>query len=420
MTDFATADFFTDSELLADPFAYYEYVRAQGPVWKDPHHGSYLVTGYDEICAVYRDPDTFSSCNSFGGPFARLPEAPDGDDASALIARYRRGLPNGESFITFDPPEHTAHRGLMMRLLTPKRLQENERFMATLADRQIDSFAARGECELLSEYAQPLALLVIADLLGVPEDDQAALRQAFVAHGTPGAVGEEPEETDFLGFLEKWFTRYVEDRRRAPRSDVLTQMAQATFPDGSTPEVADVVRVATLLFAGGQGTAARFLANAVRLVAERPDVQDAMRAAPDRIPDVAEEMLRLDSPVKVNFRMTRRATKLAGVDLPAASSLVLLLGAADRDGQRFECPAEFRADRGNSRSHVAFGRGVHSCPGGPLVRAETRITLERLLARLRDIRISERHHGPAGDRSYSYTPSFILRGVEQLHLEFDT
>jgi cytochrome P450 len=417
MVNFSTADFFADDSLLEDPYPYYEFVREQGPVWPEPHHNAYIVTGYDEISAIYRDPDTFSSCSAFGGPFTTFPEPVEGDDVSALVEKYRHSFPNGQSFITWDPPEHTSHRGLMMRLLTPKRLQENEQFMSSLANQQIDAFICDGHCEFIRQYAQPLALLVIADLLGIPEEDHPAIRAAFVAHGTAGAVGERPEETDFLGFLEEWFTRYIEDRRRSPGDDVLTQMALAPFPDGTTPEVADVVRVATLLFAGGQGTAARFLGNAMSLVADRHDIQDTLRRHPDRIPQFVEEMLRINSPVKVNFRMARLTTSLGGVRIPAGSNIVMLLGAADRDGRRFSSPADFDLDRTNAREHIAFGRGVHSCPGGPLVRAEGRITLERMLGRLDDIRIAETHHGPACARQFDYTPSFILRGVEALHLE---
>jgi cytochrome P450 len=116
--------------------------------------------------------------------------------------------------------------------------------------------------------------------------------------------------------------------------------------------------------------------------------------------------------------MARRSTTLGGVDIPAGSSLMLLLGAADGDERRFECPNEFHMDRPNVREHVAFGRGVHSCPGAPLVRADGRITLERMLDRLADIQISEAKHGPRGARRYDYTPTYILRGVEALHLEF--
>jgi cytochrome P450 len=411
-------DFFSDASLVEDPFSYYEYVRDQGPVWCEPYHGCFVVTGYDEIAAVLRDTDTFSSCNAFGGPFPGLPEHPEGDDASSLIEQYRDVFPSHESLITFDPPKHADHRGLMMRLLTPKRLQENEAFLLRLADEQIDSFAANGHCEFLADYAQPVAMLVIADLLGVPAADQAELRQRMVVNGPAGAVGEQMEG-NFLAHLEDFFTGYIEDRRQEPRQDVLTRMASGTFADGSLPEVIEVVRVATILFAGGQGTAARFLGNTLKLLAEDQQLQDRLRRDPTQVPHFIEEMLRFNSPVKTNFRMARVRTTLGGVEIRAGSSLMLLLPAADRDARRFACPDEFRLDRENAREHLAFGRGIHSCPGAPLVRHEGRITVERMLDRLPDIRISETHHGPPDARRFDYTPTYILRGVEALHLEFE-
>jgi cytochrome P450 len=123
--------------------------------------------------------------------------------------------------------------------------------------------------------------------------------------------------------------------------------------------------------------------------------------------------------VKADFRLAVRSTTVGGVDVPAGTPVMLLNGAANRDPRRFECPAEFHADRPNAGSHLAFGRGVHSCPGGPLARVEGRVSLERILDRLRNIRLSERHHGPEGDRHFTYEPTWILRGLTELHLEFD-
>ncbi len=417
VSDGRAKDFFNDVSLVEDPYSYYEYAQEQGPVWREPYLGVFVVTGYDEMVAIYRDPDTFSSCNSFGGPYPGLPEEPTDGDASALIEAYRDVFPSHESLVTFDPPSHTDHRGLMMRLLTPKRLKENEDFMWRLADQLIDGFVAKGKCDFIAEYSYPFAMLVIADLLGVPESDHAELRSRMVANGPAGAVGQRMEG-NFLAHLEEFFTGYIEDRRREPRDDVLGKMATATFADGSMPEAIDVVRVATILFAGGQGTAARFLGNELREVAENPELQSLLRTDRHRIPSFVEETLRLYSPVKSNFRMARRTTDLAGVEIPAGSTLMLLLGAADRDGRRFECPAEFDMERGNVREHIAFGRGVHSCPGAPLVRADGRITLERMLDRLENIHIAEAVHGPADARRYEYTPTYILRGLEALHLEF--
>lgn len=409
-------DYFDDVAVIEDPHSYYEHARHQGSVWQEPHHGVYVVTGYDDMVAVYRDPDTFSSCNSFAGPFPDLPER-SGDDVGELIEKYRHIFTSHESLVTFDPPQHSDHRGLMMRLLTPKRLKENENFMWRLADHLIDSFVGTGACDFIADYAQPFAMLVIADLLGVPESDHAELRRRMVAKGPAGAVGQRMEG-NFLLHLEDFFTSYIDDRRRHPCDDVLGKMAQATFADGSLPDVMEVVRVATILFAGGQGTAARFLGNMIKLIAEDSQLQESLRNDRRYIPAFVEEALRLYSPVKSNFRMARRSTTLGGVRIPAGSTLMLLLQAADSDGSHFQCPAEFDIGRTNVREHIAFGRGIHSCPGGPLVRADGKVTLERLIDRLGDIHISETHHGPADNRRYEYTPTYILRGLEALHIEF--
>src|SRR3954468_1450295 len=136
-----------------------------------------MITGYEEAMAFYRDTERFSSCNTVIGPFAQFPVPLEGDDVSAVIEEHRELLPFSDQLPTFDPPKHTAHRSLLLRLITPKRLKENEEFMWRLADRQLDDFVARGSCEFIHEYANPFTLLVVADLLGVPEEDHATFRQ---------------------------------------------------------------------------------------------------------------------------------------------------------------------------------------------------------------------------------------------------
>jgi cytochrome P450 len=221
-----------------------------------------------------------------------------------------------------------------------------------------------------------------------------------------------------LGFLDERFTDYIEDRRREPRDDVLTQLAAATFPDGSLPDVIDVVRIATFLFAAGQDTTTRLLTFALKALAERPDLQQQLREDRASIPNFIEEMLRLESPVKTDHRLARKSTTLGGVDIPAGTTVAVMLGAANHDPKRFEDPGEIRIDRPNVREHIAFARGVHSCPGGPLARTEGRVSLERLLDRMGDIRIDESEHGPAGARRYPYDATYILRGISSLHLEY--
>lgn len=421
-SNWQTLDFFTDDSLVEDPYPYFDDLRSECPVLPLPHLGVVAVTGYDQAWEIYKDTAGFSSCNSVIGPYATFPVPLEGDDITDIVAAHRDQLPMHEHMVTMDPPAHTRERALVMRLLTPNRLKDNEAFMWGLADRQLDEFLADGHCEFINAYAQPFALLVVADVLGVPEEHHQRFREGFGLSGQigkvgargRGGVGENP-----LAWLDDWFAGYIEDRRREPRDDVLTKLALGTYPDGSLPDVTSVVRTATFLFAAGQETTARLLAAAVKHLAEHPELQDELRADRERIPNFLEEVLRLESPVKADFRLALRSTTVDGVDIKAGTPVMLLNGAANRDPEQFECPHEFRVDRANTQTHMAFGRGIHSCPGGSLARVEARVSVHRLLDRTRNIRLSEEHHGPPGDRHFGYEPTWVLRGLTKLHVEWD-
>jgi cytochrome P450 len=379
-----------------------------------------MVTGYEEAIEVYHDTETFSNCVAVAGPFARWPVPLKEDDTSGIIEQYRDALPFSDQLPTFDPPKHTAHRGLLARLLTPKRLKENEEFMWQLADRQIDEFLGRGECEFIQDYAGPFTLLVIADLLGVPESEHETFRKELQSDHRPsrtldkdGTVAHKP-----LEFLYDRFTNYIAERRRRPQNDVMTALATATFPDGSLPDVRDVMLIASNLFAAGQETKARLLGVMFQLIGERLELQQQLRDERDRLQNFIEECLRLETPLQSTFRLARVPTKVGGVPIPAGTTVMLIPAAANRDPRKFEAPNEFRLGRSNWRQHLAFGSGVHSCAGAPLARAEARVSAERLLDRVADIRISERAHGPASARRYEYSRTYMLRGLERLHLEF--
>jgi cytochrome P450 len=419
--DVDTTDFFLGDSLIADPYPYYEALRDRCPVTREPHHDVVMVTGYDEAVGVYTDTDTYSSCTAVTGPFPGFPVPLVGDDVSALITAHRDELPFSDQLPTLDPPMHTDHRALLMRLITPKRLKENEEFMWRLADRQIATMLDGGECEFIRDYAVPFTMLVIADLLGVPESDHDDFSRNLNRPRGAGGLGSTEGDSMAhapLEYLYQRFTEYIEDRRRSPRDDVLTGLASATFPDGSTPEVIDVVRVAANLFAAGQETTVRLLSAAMLFIAEDPELQERLRNERERIPNFIEESLRFESPVKGDFRLSKVATTVGEQPIPPGTTLMLINAAANRDPRQFESPATFDIERANARTHLSFGRGPHTCPGAPLARAEARVSIERLLDHMADIHVSEREHGPADARRYAYVPTFILRGLTRLHLEF--
>lgn len=418
-TDLDAVDFFTDNRLLHDPYDYLAALREQCPVRREPHRDVVMITGYEEAVAVYNDDVRFSSCTAVTGPFPGFPVPLEGDDISDLIAAHRDELPFNDQLPTLDPPLHTDHRALLAKMITPKRLKENEEFMWRLADRQFDEALAGGRCEFVADFGNPFAMLVIADLLGVPESDHNDFKdQLLTSTGTIGSSDGDAMHHSPLEYLYGKFTDYITERRERPRDDVLTGLAAALFPDGRIPPVNDVVCVAANLFAAGQETTVRLLSTAVMMIAEDPALQATLRADRNLIPGFVEEALRVESPIRGDFRLSKVPVDVGGVQLPAGTTVMLNNAAANRDPRRFTDPDTFDLARSNARQHIAFGRGAHSCPGAPLARAEAKVSLNRLLDRTSDIWIDEDKHGPADARRYRYLPTFILRGLTRLHIEF--
>ena len=180
MGTFDSVDFFTDLSLVNDPCPYFDHLRSKGPLTRLPHRSVVAVTGHEEATAILNDAQTFSSAVAVGGPIPDLPFAPEGDDIRARIEEYREQLSGYGAVVTMDGARHARHRSLLMRLFTPSRLKKSEEFIWSQAGKQIDEFIDKGRFELLKDYASPYAMLVIADLLGVPEEDRKTFReQAF-------------------------------------------------------------------------------------------------------------------------------------------------------------------------------------------------------------------------------------------------
>ena len=417
--DFSSVDYYTDPSLVDDPFPYFEYLRKLAPVQPLPHRGVVAVTGYEEGLQVMNDPGTFSSINAITGPFPPL-AFPALDDLSGQMDDLRRQMPMTELLITFDEPRHMQVRSILMRLFTPRRLKAVEAYLYERANQVVDEFADRGEVEIFRGYGSAFAGMVIADLLGVPDEDRAWFRAQLSASGTLASIDQEQAASyeSPLDRLDAKFSQYIEARRQNPCGDLLSEIATATFPDGSLPSVSDIVRHATTLFGAGQDTTAQFVTALMRIIAENPDIQADLRADAGRIPDFIEEGLRMVAPTKTNHRMVVKSTTLGGVDLPAGTTVAVIIAAMNRDPRRFEAPYEFRMGRPRSREHFAFGRGPHTCPGAALARAETLVSIEQLLRRLPDVRISEAKHGPPESRRFNYQPTYIMRGLEELWLDF--
>jgi cytochrome P450 len=413
----AERDFFSDSSILRDPYEYFEAVHAKCPVSQLADRDLVMVTGFEESLEVLRNTKDFSSVITAGGPVLPLPFEPAGDDISAQIEANRSKVPGTDLLVTYDDSRHTATRSLLSRLFVPSRLKANEDFMRTLADKLVKEAVAQGQCELIAEIAAPYVTLVVADLLGVPEDDRESFRKAIDA--APPAGSTESGETSFapLEYMAGFFVKYIHERRANPRGDILSEFAAAKYPDGSTPDVMELVKLAVFLFAAGQDTSAKLLGNSMRFIVETPELQKTLREEKSLIPAFLEEVLRLEGSTKTTFRLARRNTKIGAMQIPAGKKVVIAFAGANRDPRRWDNPKEFKLDRPKIKEHIAFGRGAHTCIGAPLARAEVAIILERFLANTSQIKLSEAKHGAAGNRGLDYEPSYIIRGLTQMHLE---
>jgi cytochrome P450 len=412
-------DYFTDHEILEDPYAFFNALREHGPVYQPPGKDYYVVTGFEEALEVLRNHDAFSAVISLQGAGAPLPFAPEGGDINDQIEAHRQQFAGWDQVVNMDDDRHTKLRALINTLFVPSRLKASEEFIDHYCEEMVGRAVADGKVELIGTIATPFVTMVVADLLGVPMEDRKIFMDAIAAAPPPGSLdGHDPMDpaTSPFAVMGKYFFGYIADRRANPRDDILTEFAFAKYLDGTTPEVYDLVQLGMFMFGAGQDTSAKLLGNAMKYLVERPDLQDQLRADPSLIPAFLEEVLRIEGSTKQTARLARKDTQVGGVNIPAGTRLLVALSAANRDPQRWEDPNELVLGRKKILEHVGFGRGKHVCAGAPLARAEVRIIMEKFLASTSKIEIDRDRH-PNGVADLSYEPSFIIRGLAEMHLK---
>lgn len=425
MQDFETVDFFTDSSIVENPYPYFEYLRSKGPIVPLPGRNVVGVTGFQETSDIINDHENFSSCNSPTGPIPDLPFEPVGDDISQQLDEHRHEMIATGMVVAKDGDDHNKHRSLLYKLFTPTRLRENEAYFQQLVDELMAEVVPNGKIELISEIATPFATLAIANLLGVPDEDREIFRNRLGQ--TPGQIGEDAdEEANYehqqamgMGFLFEYFTGYITKRRENQQNDIMSQFATASFPDETTPTVDDLVWLAAFLFGAGQDTTARLLGASIKVLCEQPELQTQLRQDRALIADFIEEVIRYEGPVKCANRLAVKTTQVGEVTIKAGTTVSMFYGAANRDPRQFEAPSVFRLSRPGSKRHLGFGRGVHTCIGMPLARAEITAALNRILDQLDNIRLAESVHGEAGKQKFNYEAVYSLRALKSLNIEFD-
>jgi cytochrome P450 len=389
------------AEALQDPYALYDRMRGELPVQRIGDSVFYAVCGWDAVQEAVERVDDFSSNLT-----ATLVFQEDG-----TVTPFDMGPAGGaaHALATADDPAHAAHRKILLPHLSAKRVRIIEEFAAATADRLWEQSLDNGQIEWMSAIANRLPMMVVARLLGLPEDDVDKLIRLGYATTTllDGIVTSEQLEGAFAAALELsgYVTEHFEKARDSSEFGLIADLA-ARCASGELEQLPAMGIMMTLFSAAGESTAS-LLGSAAWILADRPAIQRRLREKPELLNAFIEETLRLESPFRGHYRHVWRDTTLAGVEVPADSHLLLMWGAANRDPAHFDTPNEFRLDRAGAKGHLAFGKGVHFCVGAALARLEAQIVLRNLLERTTWIEATD-----VGD----WLPSILVRRRKSLRL----
>jgi cytochrome P450 len=388
------------------PFDVYRKAREQMPVFYSERFDLWVVTLYDDVVRVLKDPATFSSAESLSVDTIVAPE---------VQAVLDTGFPATPTLVTADPPVHTRFRELVGKAFTSRRVAQLEPRMFDIANRLVDAFVQRGSADIVRQFAYPFPMEVIAEILGLPVSDMNSFKRwsdDMSARFGLLPLGRQIECAQSEVEFQHYFAARLEERRHCPQQDFLTDLLNARVHGERPLDMLELLSILKQLLIGGNETSTNLISGAMLLLMTNADQLEVVLNDRTRIANVVEEVLRLDSPVQGLFRTTTREVELGGVRLPKGAHLELLYGSANRDEKRFHDADRFDIRRNDSSNHMAFGFGIHFCIGAQLARYEGRIALETLLDRLPHLRMArgqmiERH------------PHFLLRGLKGLEMEWD-
>ena len=371
----------TSPRFKADPYPFYARLRAEAPVFPvtvrvPDRRRAWLVTRYDDVSGVLKDSRFAKDRRNLqsSGRSTREPWVP------GFLKALQRNM------LDLDEPDHGRLRALVHRGFTPRLVEQLRPRVQALADRLVDAAERTGRLDLVEGYALPIPATVIADLLGVPAED----RHRFHRWTSPIVAASTPRDFLFALPFAFLFARYVRSliaqRRVAPRDDLMTALVQAEEA-GDRLSTDELVAMVAILLIAGHETTVNLIASGALALLQHPDQLERLRQDPSLVPAAVEELLRYTSPVEMaTERYAREPVEIAGTTIPAGDLVLAVLGAANRDEQRFDRPDSLDVAREPNR-HLAFGQGAHYCLGAPLARLEGQIAFETMVRRLPRLRL---------------------------------
>lgn len=356
-----------DREIDADPHPVWRRMRDEAPLYRNDRFDFWALSRFQDVLDASVDAATYSSARG------------------TVLEIMGKELPL-RPMIFMDPPEHDRLRALASRAFTPRRIAGLEPMIREIVRTYLDPQVGGSGFDFVADFGAKVPMMVISSMLGVPEEDREQIRQ-----WTDEQLHREPDETDpteriapVMAQIAGYFMRYVEERRKRPADDMMTDLLQAEFEDaaGAKRRLSDVELIAFVLLLSGAGneTVARLLGFAGAALAQFPEERAKLVERPGLIPNAVEELLRYEAPSPVQGRTVTRDVEWYGTRVPAGSIMLVLTGSAGRDDRRYPDPDRFDVERDVGR-HVSFGYGTHFCLGASLARLEARVALEEVLAR---------------------------------------
>ncbi len=398
---------------LVSPWVMNKRLRDEAPVFQDPHSGIFFISRYEDVVAMARDHQTFSSV--MPGATSRAVNSEDPE----VVAIMAEGYPNVATMLTQDPPLQRRYRKFVDSAFSPANLKKLEPYIEQISNELIDSFADRGECEFLNEFGIPLPLNIIASQIGVPLSDLDKLR-----HWTEAFVGNLSQQLDHDGIIaaardilefQHYFVERMDERRAAPTDDILSMVINASIDGEEKLNNAEGLSMLSQILVAGNETTAGSLTEGIWLLIENPDQYELLKndPSPEMISNFVEEVLRYSSPSSNMFRRTTKDVELHGVTIPENSVCFARFASANQDERQFEDAQRFDITRDNLKDHVAFGKGIHHCLGAALARREMNGGFKVIFERLENFRLQ-----PGADEP-QFAPNALLHGLISLPLAFD-
>ena len=385
------SNLFSD-ECRRDPFRIYAQLQSASPVFRvPPPFDAWMIFDYQGVKRVLNDHETFSSA---------VPAPPNW-------------------FIFSDPPQHSKLRGLVSRAFTPRVVENLETRITALARELLAAPLQAGHMDLANDYAVPLAMTVIAELIGMPAEEGARFRKwsdviLTLSYTRSGGADAEKAAADFRAVtaeMREYLARMIAERQAAAREDLLTRLVLAEV-DGDRLSQNEILGFVQLLIVAGQETTANLVDNAILCFIEHPSELRRLRDSPALLSSAIEEVLRFRSPLQWMMRAPRHDVELSGQTIPAGALVLPMIGAANRDPVVFGDPDRFDITR-SPNPHLAFGHGIHSCIGAALSRMEARIALTEFLERTESFTLSS-------EEPWEPRRALHVHGPSRLPIRFQT